>query len=136
MSKSVVGTSAYTELPASCLPHTTITDYKVRCNEGNNFDPLSGKFTASVDGLYVACVSVFLYEIGVLGVNVLCNSGAHPGYTGQHIVCGVRTEERRTQCSELGVVKMKAGDPLCTQLYHTDNKQTRKSVDFSCFRIG
>lgn len=105
--------------------------YKIKYSTvGNSFDEDSGIFTAPVDGLYVASISLCLsgnenVQVSVQhqqGLDIVCSC-----------VCWCSAEMKHTSACGLGVVDMKAGDKLSTTV--NPESSNNSWVNFACFLL-
>lgn len=108
--------------------------YKIHySNAGHSFNAETGVFTAPIDGLYVASISLCLSDNKNISVGVRCQQRLSQMCAS---VCDCSASVKGTTACCVGVVGMKAGDFLFSRVYGVDCFACcTKSVFFSCFLL-
>ncbi|XP_055866257.1 filamin A-interacting protein 1-like isoform X2 [Biomphalaria glabrata] len=107
-------------------------------NRGDHFQPLTGEFTAPIEGLYVVALMHRQWQDGEIWLVVLHASLFGGSGSKEKAVCETRTDISRTSSNSVSVIWMNAGDKLWVNVRNV--KGTDIWIDapssFSCFLIG
>ncbi|CAL1544359.1 unnamed protein product [Lymnaea stagnalis] len=121
--RPIVGFQAHRNLVPSEGSKEILENFdNVKPNSGNNFNPVSGVFTAPFGGLYLISISGKL--AGNSEILVLRFTKSEP------ILCSLFGNQTITRCFVLEV-----GDRIALYLKHNEEKTTT-CVDFTCFFIN
>lgn len=107
----------------------TITFARVESNSGNHFNRITGEFTAPVDGLYIASLTVVQKRCCPVAACIGHKSGQDTVNLGS-----VETKDLFEEASRTMLVSMKAGDILYSFTWFQEIDFNCKH--FSCFLLG
>ncbi|BFZ14291.1 hypothetical protein BsWGS_17330 [Bradybaena similaris] len=113
---------------------STIIEYKIgHSTIGNNFDKVSGIFTAPFDGAYVVMVSITLDENNEFHACVEHQNNVHRIAIP---VCKCSAAVKNTTACSVNVVDLKVGDKLFTSVHGTARTGNYNLIIFTCFLLG
>ncbi|XP_059168297.1 uncharacterized protein LOC131950243 [Physella acuta] len=107
----------------------------VFCDEGNNFNPETGEFTAPVDGVYL--VSATVVELNGMYVNIGVYVKATGFHGGDETVIGVtQTNTAKNSACSVNVADIKAGEKVFLKIDDMDKgAELSSSTIFTCIKL-